>query len=119
MSASWPRPWGRFNSRSRVSAVRPVQIRRRIPVPPEQLDTAPRTWGPAEELRVLAMAPGSQEPAIAGREAVDVTWTLYCPTGTRASGLDIVIIDGIEHEVIGDARDWGVGVVIETRHRAG
>mgnify|MGYP003363317656 FL=1 len=37
----------------------------------------------------------------------------------RASGLDIVIIDGIEHEVIGDARDWGVGVVIETRHRAG
>lgn len=115
----WRPGWRIFPRGGRVEVQRPVLIRRRIETPPELLDETPRTWGAPEPLPVHAMAPGSQDPAIAGREAEDVEWTLYLPPGIAVSTLDRLVIDGEEYEVNGRAKDWGRGLVVEAKRREG
>lgn len=115
----WRPQWRGFPRGGPVSVQRPVQIRRRIDVPPERLDDTPRSWGPPEPLPVHAMAPGSQDPAVAGREAEDVAWTIYLPPGVTVSSLDLLVIDGDSYEIAGRGRDWGAGVVVEAKRREG
>lgn len=116
---AWRPGWRAFPGGPRVLVQRPVQLRRRIDVSPEQLDDMPRSWGPPEDLTIHAMTPGTTEPDLPGREAEDVAWTLYLPPGQVVSALDLLVIDGDEYEVIGRIRDWGVGCVLEAKRREG
>lgn len=116
---AWRPGWAVFPHGGPARVQRPVQIRRRIEVPPERLDDTPRTWGDPEPLTVHAMAPGSTEPALPDRETEDVEWTLYLPPGQSIQATDLLVIDNDEYEVVGRARDWGVGLVVEAKRREG
>ncbi len=88
----------------------------------------PGQHGAPEALPVHGYAPGASREAVeAGRNTTEIAWTVYAPAGTQVAAEDLVVLGGVEYEVVGDSLDWAkgpwlnpvAGVVIELRKQRG
>lgn len=85
------------------------------------------SWAAAVDVPVIALSPGSDEPAAANRDLSIVEWTVYAPAGTSVGARDRVVVDGREFEVLGEVQDYTrgpwvnpvAGVVFELRRPEG
>lgn len=66
-------------------------------------------YAPVVDLPVFAVAPwGSTEP-MQGRDETDTRVEVFCPPATVLSARDVLVIDGLDYDVIGVVADYTRG----------
>lgn len=86
------------------------------------------TWGDSLDWPVHAIAPGANtEPDNPNRDTSHILATIYAPEGIHPGPRDLVVLDGREYEVEGEAKQWTHGpwstsvggIVVELRRSEG
>lgn len=99
-----------------------VGVRRFTPGVKDSRGNPVDAWADPVTVAVHGVAPGSMgEPGVGARDLSLIAWTIYAPAGTVIGSRDLVVYQGREYRVNGEARDWTTspwpmpiaGVVIE------
>lgn len=92
-----------------MQAVYTVLVKRHSPGTKDAHGNVRDGYSDPEPMQVYGIAPkGSQEPG-ADRQAVTTGHLLFLPPEAVLGPLDLVLIDGVEHEVEGEVADYTRG----------
>lgn len=87
-----------------------VGVRAFLPGAEDEHGNPIEDWAPATPHKVYGWsAPSSTEPKMAGHDRVIVDVELLAPEGFPAKPRDLVVLDGVEFQVLGYAEDFNHG----------